>query len=252
METQVENFEQTQLHYDVTQPPAHLLSDDSPDQNITLTAALSLAATIQDQADRFHSQERRSKKLDAFASLYNRRDNHAAIQLMTRRYDITLDGSQYIVPHDEDDLHFQVSSHFLDLQICVGRGLGLGAMLPNIAIHHAMEFGLNLHQPMRKFSAKYAKLGFDPTGCMLWIGRSSTGEDVWLAFIPNDCMGPEAEDVPTCSGKEETTLNKEHYRIAVMFLTDMLRRIGLRDIIVTEQYPDVSNDDDFTYATNAL
>ncbi|KAM6502321.1 hypothetical protein JOM56_002298 [Amanita muscaria] len=74
----------------------------------------------------------------------------------------------------------------------------------------------------RRFSAKFAKLGFDPTGCMVWIGQSSTREDTWLGWVPNDWE--EAEDVPTGTGKEDTTMSQKHYRIAVMFLAEMLNR----------------------------
>ena len=65
-------------------------------------------------------------------------------------------------------------------------------------------------------------------------------------------MGPVADDVPPGSGKEDTIMSEKHYRISVMFLAAMLREIGHRDIIVTEPYPDVSINDDFYYATNAL
>jgi hypothetical protein len=70
------------------------------------------------------------------------------------------------------------------LRICVGNTLGLAAMLPNITIHHAMEFRLELHQHHRHFSVKYVKLGFDPANCILSIGHSSTGDNLWLAWIP--------------------------------------------------------------------
>jgi hypothetical protein len=241
-----------QLHFDVSQAPTHLLTEDGPNQNITLTAALSQEAAIENQADRFHHQVKELRSLDSFASTYERNDNRAALQLLTRRKEIKLENSRYVGRNDEEGLAWQVESHYLDLQICVGRGLGLAAMLPHIDIHHAKEFRLMLRQPMRRFSAKLAKLGFDPTNCMLWIGRSSNGEDTWLAWIPNDCMESVADDVPPGSGQEDTTMSERHYRIAVMFLADALRRIGHRDITVTEKYPDIDDKTEFEFATNAL
>jgi len=240
-----------QLHFDVSHPPPHLQADDRPSQDITLTAALSGPAAVENQAERFHHQSRKTRNLDDMASIFDRRDTLSALKLLGRRNEITLTGSNYVDEHDDQSLVWQVQSHYLDLRICVGCGLGLGAMLPNVGIHHALEFRLDLHQRHRRFSAKYAKLGFDPTNCMMYIGRSSSGEDAWLAWPPSECLGKDGEDIGRTSGVEETMMSQEHARIAVMFLSDSLRRIGYRDVTVSTQYPDVTDDDDYRYATNA-
>jgi hypothetical protein len=248
----VENDTPVQVHFDVSHAPAHLLTEDRPDQNIALTAALSQVAAIEDQTERFHHQVKEGRSLDYFADLYRRKDKRTALQLLTRRNDIRLEGSRYIAQHNDDGLAWQVVSHYLDLQICVGRGLGLAAMLPNVAVHHGVEFRLMLGEGTRRFSAKHAKLGFEPTNCMMWIGRSSSGEDTWLAWVPTENMGVVAEEVPQATGKEDTVMSEKHHRITVMFLAQMLCTIGHRDITVTEMYPDVSNNNDFYYSTNAL
>jgi hypothetical protein len=240
------------LHFDVSHAPSHMLADDGPSQDITLRAALEGAAAMDDEAERFHHQAKEERTLDYFAKLYEQDDKRRAVQLLTRRNEIKLEGSQYLSFYDDEELAWQIESHYLDMQICVGGGLGLAAILPNVTIHHSVEFRLVLGKRFRRFSAKYAKLGFEPTNCMLWIGRSSSGEDSWLAWVPKDSMGPTSEDVAAGSGKEDTTMSEKHYRIAAMFLADMLRRIGHRDIIVNERYPDVMDDDAFYHATNAV
>jgi hypothetical protein len=241
-----------QLHFDVSQAPHHMLAEDGPNQSITLIAAHSQAAAIENQADRFHQQKKQIVTLDYFAKLYRKNDKRAALQLLTRQKEIKLEGSQHVANTDDEDLSWQVHSHYLDMQICVGGGLGLAAMLPKVAIHHGVEFRLMLRQRHRRFSAKNAKLGFDPTNCMLWIGRSNAGEDTWLAWVPTECMGAMAEDVPPGSGKEETVMSQKHYRITVIFLAFMLREIGHRDITVGNEYPDVEDEDEFLFATNVL
>ncbi|KIL55667.1 hypothetical protein M378DRAFT_17747 [Amanita muscaria Koide BX008] len=248
----MEHEHDEQIHFDVAATPAHLQADDGPDQSITLTAALCPDAAVQRQADRFYSQPKGEVKLDALAKLYCQSKEQNALQLLTRRHEITISGSQYVERHDEPTLAWEVPSHFLDLQICVGRGLGLAAMIPNVGIHHAIEFSLDLHNRTRQFNAKYAKLGFDPKKCMLWIGRSSSGEDTWLAWVPTDNLGPTAEDVPPATGKEDTVMSQEHYRIAVMFLSSMLACMNHRGITVTDNYPDLTSDNAFRLATNAL
>jgi hypothetical protein len=50
-----------QLHFDVGHAPAHLLVDDGPDQNITLTAALSQAAAIENEAEKGFTTKSRKR-----------------------------------------------------------------------------------------------------------------------------------------------------------------------------------------------
>ena len=54
------------------------------------------------------------------------------------------------------------------------------------------------------------------------------------------------------TGDEDTVMSQEHYQMAVMFLSYALQRIGYRDMMVMEAYPDVMNDDDYWYAMNAI
>ncbi|KAM6489215.1 hypothetical protein JOM56_015385 [Amanita muscaria] len=243
-----------QLHFDVAQPPDHMETEDQPDQQITLTAALSAAAAAatESHAERFHAQAKHSQRLEYFAAMYEKDDNRSAIQSLLQHHEVTITDSNLIVNALNDQLAWHLVSHYLNLQICVGAGLGLAAMLPNITMHHTMEFWLDLKQQAWRFGAKYAKLGFDPTGCMLWIGRSSTGEDTWLAWVRNESLWDEAEDIPPASGKEGTVMSKKHYRMVVMFLAEMLTKINHQDVIVTNPYPDIEDDTEFQFATNAL
>jgi hypothetical protein len=47
---------------------------------------------------------------------------------------------------------------------------------------------------------------------MLWIGRSGSGEDAWLAWAPNNNTEENDEEVGVGSGKEDTTLGEKQYR----------------------------------------
>jgi hypothetical protein len=241
-----------QVHFDVSHAPTHMRAEDGPNQTVTLTAALAPSVVNEDHAAGFHHQIKETKSLDLFGKLYDRGDKQRAVQLLTGRKEIQLEGSKHLSRHNDEDMAWQVESHYLDMYICVGSGLGIAAMLPNISVHHSVEFRLVLVKPFRCFSAKYAKLGFYPANCILWIGRSSCGEDSWLAWVPTECMGPDAEGVTPGSGKEDTRMSQKHYRIAAMFLSYMLCRIAHRDITVSKRYPDVDDDEEFRYATNAL
>ena len=170
MENDSDDDAPIQLHFDVSHPPPHLQADDRPNQDIMLKAALSGAAAVENQADLFHIQTRNTRNLDDMVSIFNRNDKQSALKLLEQQNEITLTDSVYVNEHDEERLVWQVHSHYLDLCICMGCRLGLGAMLPNIRIHHVLEFQLKLHQGHRPFSVKYAKLGFDPTNCLMYIG----------------------------------------------------------------------------------
>jgi hypothetical protein len=241
-----------QLHFDVAAAPSHLHAEDGLDQSVALAAACLDTALRMDEVERFHGQSKKRRPLAYFADLYARNDHSRALRTLTQRTEITLDGSEYVSNHEDGSLAWSVKLHFLDLQICVGDGLGLAAMLPNLGTHHAIEFRLELRYRMRRFNAKYTKLGFDPTNCMLWIGRSSSGEDAWLAWVPNDIMDENEQDPGVGNGKEDTRLTEKHYRMTVMFLAEMLRRIGHRDIIVTNQYPRLTDDTEYRHATNLM
>ena len=241
-----------QLHFDVAALPSGLQAEDGLAQEVTSQVACLQDALQQEETDRFHSQIRKRRPLSFFADVYNTKDSARSLKTLTQRTEISLNGSEYVTDHMDSSLAWTVDSHYLDLHICVGDGLGLAAMLPNIGTHHALEFRLELRYQTRRFQAKYAKLGFNPTHCMLWIGRSSLGEDAWLAWVPANDGEENEENVGLGSGKEDTTLSEKQYRMTVMFLALMLERIGYRDINVTDSYPDLDNGMEFKFATNLL
>ena len=54
--------------------------------------------------------------------------------------------SPYVILNDNEDLAWTMDRHYLDLLICVGNGLGLGAILPNVQVDHTFEMTLDLKQ----------------------------------------------------------------------------------------------------------
>jgi hypothetical protein len=241
-----------QLHFDVTATPTDLQAEDGLPQSVALEAACLQSVLQQDETQRFHARPKKRRPLSYFAELYSKKDSYRALRTLAQRTEINLEGSEYVTDHMDESLAWEVQSHFLDLQICVGDGLGLAAMLPNVGTHHALEFRLELRYRTRRFQAKYAKLGFDPTHSMLWIGRSSSGEDAWLAWVPKGDDSDDDNHTATGSGKEDTMLEEKQYRMTVMFLAEMLRRIGYRDILVTDPYPSLTDDREYKYATNLM
>lgn len=239
--------------FDIDAAPITLASDDAPDQQVTLKAALRAQVGDEDEGEKFFSQRRNTKPLGYYQRMYENGDTTSAMESVMKRNRVDYTSSNHCVRSDGNNLSWTIDRHFIDLKVCVGSGLGLGPMLPNQNTLHTYEFELDLGRPEREFSAKFAKLGFDPVESMLWIGRSPSAEDVWLAWAPKRDDESEESDVATgtgCSGS--TALIEKHYRMAVMFLAQMLATLPYRDALVNDVYPDVSEKIEFELASNIL
>jgi hypothetical protein len=233
--------------------PDGLVADDQPAQQLALRAALrSEIGDADELGERFSTEKRHKKSLEFYQRLYEGKHSGVAAQSMLKRNRVNAITSSCNVAPDNLDLSWAIHRHFIDLKIFVGKGLGLGGMMPNQHTLHTYEFELNLRRPDRQFNTKFAQLGFDPVGCMLWIGRSPNAEDVWLAWAPNNALDGTEGDVTagTCSG--DTKMAEEHYRRAVMFLATCISEIRYRDALVEDEYPDVSDKIAFDLATNIM
>ena len=136
----------------------------------------------------------------------------------------------------DDRVGWSIRNHYLDFILTVSSELGLWAAVPKYADHH-FTFELDLQTPIRAFRAKYGKLGFDPKGRMLYIGRANC-EDVYLAFCPksflDDPHSAEEVDLRKCTG--ETALSPKHYRMAVLYIATALQNIPGSPYTVTRKY----------------
>jgi hypothetical protein len=248
------NSEPLTVPFDVSLTPSMLETDDCANQNDALQAALDADSPRLDDTDTFNDAPVMTKTLSWFRDMYKSKNKRIAFELLQKRVQLELDDRLLTVPTDSMDLTWNATQHYLDMLVCVPRGLGLGALIPNRRRLHTFEFTLNLSQQYRTFSAKYTKLGFDPTGRMLWIGRSPSSEDVWITWVPNDWLSPatEIEDVAigVCTGSTE--LDTRRYRLSVMFLASMLHSIGTRDLTVQTPYPGLDNANAFQQASNIL
>lgn len=241
-----------QTPFNIALTPPNFRASDAPEQQATLASAFSAPDTTEGDAEAFSRERVREMPLHRLESWYEGR-NPGAIDALLGRKTITYAGGRYTVGADDGNISWTVEETYLDLLICVGGELGLGPLLPNLGVLHTYRFKLDLGKPSRQFTAKYAKLGFDPTDAMLWIGQSASSEDVWLAFVPQSFTeGGEYNDDAAIHwrGPRSTTLSNEHYRCAVILLAALLRSINFLDIMLAEKFPDVTSDEDFKFATN--
>ncbi|KAF9442204.1 hypothetical protein P691DRAFT_789934 [Macrolepiota fuliginosa MF-IS2] len=225
--------------------------DDAPGQAIALAGALAAPNRgDDDEAQGFFVSHPKRIELTQLEQIYNSYRSSSAIQLLLGgRREVSYEGGAHTVDVEDPKLLWMMDKSFLDLLVCVGRGLGLGPILPNLEALHTFEFKLELNAPNRQFTAKNVQLGFDPRGSMLWIGRSPSGEDVWLAFVTYESQEQEEGDLINLGGKS-TALNASQYRRTVMFLAKALEDIRYLDTVVYEDYPDVDDKRSYKDATN--
>lgn len=248
------SLEPLQTPFDVALAPQGFDTVDAPNQEMAMASALMAPSSVgTDNGERFFNERVRPIQLNQLRQLYQEDRQASAMTLLRGQRTVAFEGGGFIGNKKEPLLVWSMDERYIDLMIYVGRGLGLGALLPNVNVHHNFEFRMDLTQPYRAFTAKHAKLGFDVSGSMLWIGRSPASEDVWMSFVPWG-MGEGDDDgeiVPgDCSGP--STLGTCRYRRVVMFLANMVRNIAYLDVTVDDDYPDVMDDVDFSYATNIL
>lgn len=250
------SYEPLHSPFDVALAPQAFDTSDAPSQEVAMASALLAphTAIASNTAERFFSERVRPIQLNKLRQLYQEDRRKSAIALLTGRHTIAYHGGAFTANKQDPLLVWSADETYIDLVIYVGRGLGLGALLPNVHVHHNFEFRMDLTKPYRTFTAKYAQLGFDPKGSVLWIGCSPASEDVWLSFIPWNMGDTDAEEIRIRPGESSgnSTLGIIRYRRVVMFLATMVKNIAYLDITVDDEYPDVSDDTDFKFATNIL
>jgi hypothetical protein len=239
--------------FSVDTAPKRLVADDPPAQQSALRAALRCGVDEGDAlAERFLSEPVKTASLHFYKRLYEERLSGQAAQSLLKRHRLSSTSTTFNVDPDSKDLAWSIDRHFIDLKIYVGNGLGLGGMMPNQYALHTYELELKLHRPDRSFKTKFAKLGFDPVGCMLWIGRSPNAEDVWLAWAPTNALEGTEDELPAGSCSGDTSMSEAHYRRVVMFLAHCITEMRYRDALVGEKYPNINDSQCFRRATNIL
>jgi hypothetical protein len=205
--------------------------------------------------DPFDALTPRPLKLSYLRSVYKHRISEAINVLCAR----------HVVEVDEDlrllmgtgQIHMDTTESTIDFQLTVANRIGLSPILPNAASAHRFGFDLDLKKDRKEFKGKHAMLGFDPAGCMLFVGRSNN-EDVFLAMAPNEFVRGRLVPPPPAGRKppsRSSCMSKRHYRQVVMMLTYFLTKLKLHPYIVLRKLyeQDLESDSpEFERVTDAL
>jgi hypothetical protein len=223
---------------------------------VLLRVCASLLTSEQANLQHFFTKSIKAINLEDLEHQYNSQRCHAGLSSLSSRRIVNLnpDKTRYITRNSDPLLSWAANQYYVDLLVCVGRECGLDAIIPNADVMYTFDVDLQIGDPHRQFTARNAKLGFDPRGCMQWIGQSSWHEDIWLAWVPVDTFEryADSEDVPAGTISGSTTLSKEHYYGTMMFMAEMLKECAIADITVNRQYPDLDDPDQVKGSTNLL
>lgn len=253
------------VHVDIAQAPGALLSPDAPNQCDVLRHCHYDSEDndeLRTEADRFIDGSPTTKHLHDMQRIYDHQQSLSSLDLLKHRVKVNWKDSPLVSwPHREGDMaKWEIPSHFIDMLVVVSRGIGLGALLPNFGSDLDWEFKLDVSKNhSRDFTMVRAKLGFNPSGRMLWVGTTTMSEDVWIAMVPstfetNPAPMLQELDLERANKRQKrhTHLTDRHRKILLMFLAYVLQSIGFRHISVSSTYPDLDQDQNFNFASTLL
>lgn len=125
--------------------------------------------------------------------------------------------------------------------------------VPEFAHDPAWNFTMHVNRRHWEFFGDREPFGFDTAKRMMYIGESSSGDDVWILWAPIDGLGARARlgDELELSG-EPTRMDPVTARVMMAMLCAMLEFINFSNIALTGDYPDVTSDLTFSLSTDFL
>jgi hypothetical protein len=236
--------------FDISLAPEALQVDDAPSQDLIRRISDSVLTSEQRVRAEFFEKPKTRLRLEYLRDLFNDKRARVAMASLNTRSSINIDPtvSTSFTRTTDPSLSWSIREFFVDLLICIGNNIGLHAFIPNAEIMYNFEIEFQINNRNRQFSAKYAKLGFDPIGAMQWVGRSSWSEDIWIAWVPTD--DENINDIPAGQISGSTIMSNTHFKISIIFFALMLKRSYIEDITLNTDYPDLDDEDEYMASTN--
>jgi hypothetical protein len=208
--------------------------DDPIGQDELLQALFQSNVVPEAERDTFERLSPSSLHLSRLREAFRKKQSLQAIHYLSQRNKIKVDADLQVDPEDEH-LLWRLKEHRLDYLLTVSSSIGLWAATPNTSVDPNFALNLDFKQPYRDFKGKYGKLGFDPKGRFLYIGKFRN-DDVWLAMAPWSYIDGMANDVPAGHVTGDTRMTAAHYRMMVMFFAHVLSKIPDRPFTCDSPY----------------
>jgi hypothetical protein len=197
-----------------------------PDDTIAQSAIMKTIVGTSRQGEysekAFNEMPLKSILLSKLGELYER-DDPEAVNLLSCRHVIEIDKDLQAQLGNGQTL-MNTDETMIDYQMTVANCVGFSPLLPNAPSGHQFEFEMDLKKPFNTFKGKHATLGFDPAGCMLYLGQCRN-DDVFLAMAPNEFLGGHTQPTPSGSSSASPLMSRRHYRQVLMMIVYFLSLI---------------------------
>ena len=206
-------------------------SADTYDQN-SFTSSVPQRHPLSDSARQaseheFHSLPTTSISLSALRAVYMGEDKVAAMRLLNKKHQITIDPVHQISPPGLAT--FSIPSHSLDFLLLVPRSPGIDVLRPPRGSRHSPDWGfeLDLSRPRKQLSVKHGMLGFHVEGSALYCGR--VGKDMmYLCMVDKETFNSPTPSAPTGHvSTAPTNLSRRNLRIYQSWLLYGLSEAGV-------------------------
>ena len=177
------------------------------------------------EVDKFREMPVFDLKLSKLKRAYERQDGNI-VSILSKRHMIQID-DEFSLRFDKDEVYMDASKSMIDYQLTVANCIGLSALLPNAETFHTfgLDLDLSLNRSSKQFKCKHAMLGFDPAGCMLYIGKSGH-QDIYLAMAPKAFLA--GHFVPPAAGHKSGSprMSPQHHRQVLMMMAHFLAQLS--------------------------
>lgn len=146
----------------------------------------------------------------------------------------------------------------MDYKFGLSAALGLDAGLPNLNIDEVRNdpswtFTFKPSCRHWEYRGNREVIGFDPTGRMLYLGKTRTGEDLWLIVAPNECVGPEGEMQPVGKAEAPARMDRPAMNVMWAFFLHLFAQMRYSDFVnIRGAYPDIQSERTLAKSTNIL
>lgn len=146
----------------------------------------------------------------------------------------------------------------MDYKLGLSAECGLDAALPNLNIEEVLNdpawtFTLKTSCRYWDYRGDREVLGFDPSGRMLYLGKTPAHEDVWIVLAPDECVGPDAEMQAVGKADSPARMDRQSANVMWAFLAYLFSRIRYSDFARRPgHYPDISSERTLALSTDIL
>ena len=133
--------------------------------------------------------------------------------------------------------------------------MGLAAVLPNVNMEGVLnwvEWTLFISTTRRNWAYRGERkvLGYDPAGNMLYFGRTSTGADIYLSWMPLHALLTDDEQEPVEYTKKSTVMSPPLRNATWALVAYAMSKSHYQDIMLVTDYPDINDNEQFSAQCN--